>query len=82
MAVYAIDVIFVARLGTRRLAAATLGVFLFGLLMWALIGLTGACGAADRRRARRGARHAVREVRRIVPHGAVARRPVAVPRAA
>ena len=31
MAVYAVDVVFVARLGTVELAAATLGVFLYNL---------------------------------------------------
>ena len=63
MAVYAIDVVFVARLGTVEFAAATLGVFLYSLLQWALIGLTGACApiiAAELGRRR----HAVREVRR------------------
>lgn len=63
MAVYSVDVVFVARLGTVELAAATLGVFVFGLLLWALSGLATACApiiAAGRgRRA-----HAVREVRR------------------
>ena len=42
MMVHAIDVIFVARLGTVDLAAATLGVFMFNLTMYALIGLTSA----------------------------------------
>jgi len=63
MAVYAIDVMFVARLGTVEFAAATLGVFLYSLFLWALIGLTGACApiiAAELGRRR----HAVREVRR------------------
>ena len=63
MAVSAVDVIFVARLGTRDLAAATLGVFLFNLLMYACIGLTSAAApliAAELGRRR----HAVREVRR------------------
>ena len=63
MAVYAIDVMFVARLGTVEFAAATLGVFLYSLFMWALIGLTGACAPIIA--AELGARrHAVREVRR------------------
>ncbi len=63
MAVYAIDVMFVARLSAIDFAAATLGVFLFGLLMWALMGLTGAC--APLIAAELGARaHAVRQVRR------------------
>jgi putative MATE family efflux protein len=63
MAVSAVDVIFVARLGTRELAAATLGVFLFNLLMYAMIGLTSAAApliAAELGRRR----HAVRELRR------------------
>ncbi len=65
MAVSAVDVIFVARLGTVDLAAATLGVFVFNLLMFALIGLTSA--AAPLIAAELGRRaHAVREVRRSV----------------
>ncbi len=63
MAVYAIDVMFVARLGTVEFAAATLGVFLYSVIMWAMIGLTGACApliAAELGRRR----HAVRQVRR------------------
>ncbi len=35
MGVYAIDVVFVARLTTVELAASTLGVFLYGLMLWA-----------------------------------------------
>ena len=42
MAVFAVDVVFVARLGTTELAAATIGVFLFNVLTWATIGLTSA----------------------------------------
>ncbi|MBB3347563.1 MATE family efflux transporter [Sphingomonas sp. BK069] len=42
MAVFAIDVVFVARLGPVEFAAATLGVFLFNLLAFALVGLVGA----------------------------------------
>jgi MATE family multidrug resistance protein len=63
MAIYATDVIFVARLGTTELAAATLGVYLYSVIMWALIGLVGACApviAAELGRRR----HAVRQVRR------------------
>ncbi|MBW4330626.1 MATE family efflux transporter [Stakelama sp. CBK3Z-3] len=63
MAVYASDVIFVARLGTQALAAATLGVYYYTVLMFALIGLVSAASpviAAEL--GRRG--HAVREVRR------------------
>ncbi|HEX8389193.1 MAG TPA: MATE family efflux transporter [Sphingomonas sp.] len=63
MAVYAVDVVFVARLGEVELAAATLGVYLYSILMWALVGMTGA--AAPIIAAELGARkHAVREVRR------------------
>lgn len=63
MAVYGVDVIFVARLGTTEFAAATLGVFLFSLVMWALMSMATACApliAAELGRRR----HAVREVRR------------------
>ncbi|WP_242097247.1 MATE family efflux transporter [Sphingomonas sp. CROZ-RG-20F-R02-07] len=63
MAVYSVDVVFVARLGTAELAAATLGVFVFSLILWTLIGLATAC--APLIAAELGARrHAVREVRR------------------
>lgn len=65
MAIAAVDVIFVARLGTVDLAAATLGVFVFNVLMYAMIGLTSA--AAPLVAAELGRRkHAVREVRRSV----------------
>jgi MATE family multidrug resistance protein len=63
MAVYAIDVVFVARLGTIEFAAATLGVFLYGITMWSLMSMATACApliAAELGRRR----HAVREVRR------------------
>ena len=63
MAIAAVDVVFVARLGPRDLAAATLAAFLFNLLSYALIGLTSA--AAPLIAAELGRRaHAVREVRR------------------
>ncbi|MES2097715.1 MAG: MATE family efflux transporter [Pseudomonadota bacterium] len=63
MGVYAVDVMFVSRLGTVDFAAATLGVYLFSLIMWALIGFTGACAPIIA--AELGARrHAVRQVRR------------------
>lgn len=63
MAIYAVDVMFVARLSAIDFAASTLGVFLFGLIMWALMGLTSAC--APLIAAELGARaHAVRQVRR------------------
>jgi MATE family multidrug resistance protein len=65
MLVHAIDVIFVARLGDAALAAASLGVAIFGLLLWSATGLVGA--AAPLIAAELGQRrHAVREVRRSV----------------
>lgn len=65
MLVYAIDVVFVARLGEQALAAASLATTLFGLMMWCFSGLTGAC--APLIAAELGKRaHAVREVRRSV----------------
>lgn len=42
MLTYAIDVIFIARLGDEPLAASALAVSLFGLVLWALTALTGA----------------------------------------
>ena len=42
MALYAIDVIFVARLGQPILAASSLGVTIFALQMWCFSSLTGA----------------------------------------
>ena len=42
MLTYAVDVIFIARLGESQLAASALAIALFGLVMWALSGLTGA----------------------------------------
>lgn len=63
MAVYAVDVVFVARLGEVELAAATLGVYLYGVILFALSGLVGASApiiAAELGQRR----HAVREVRR------------------
>ncbi|UOR16391.1 MATE family efflux transporter [Qipengyuania aquimaris] len=42
MLTYAIDVIFIARLGEAQLAASALAIALFGLVMWAFSGLTGA----------------------------------------
>jgi multidrug resistance protein, MATE family len=65
MAVFAVDVVFVARLGPVALAASSLSVSLFGLLIWSLTGLVGAASpliAAELGRRR----HAVREVRRTV----------------
>ncbi|QFT76077.1 MATE family efflux transporter [Erythrobacter sp. THAF29] len=42
MLTYAIDVIFIARLGDEPLAASSLAVALFGLVLWAMTALTGA----------------------------------------
>lgn len=65
MMVHAIDVIFVARLGDAELAASSLGVSIFGLLLWTGTGLVGA--AAPLIAAELGRRkHSVREVRRTV----------------
>jgi putative MATE family efflux protein len=63
MAVAAVDVIFVARLGTVEFAAATLGVFMFTLLLYAVIMLTAAVAPIIAAELGRRA-HAVREVRR------------------
>ena len=63
MTVYAVDVIFVSRLGPVPLAASTLGVFLLSLIMWALIGFVSACAPLIAAELGRRA-HAVREVRR------------------
>lgn len=68
MLVHAVDVIFVARLGEAELAASSLAIALFGLVLWGLSGLTGAVApliAAELGRRR----HAVREVRRSVRMG-------------
>ena len=42
MLTYAIDVIFIARLGEQELAASALAVSLFGLVLWAMTALNGA----------------------------------------
>ncbi|MEO0033002.1 MAG: hypothetical protein RIS94_2760, partial [Pseudomonadota bacterium] len=65
MAVFAVDVVFVARLGPQALAASSLSVALFGLLMWSLTGLVGAASPLIAAELGRRA-HAVREVRRTV----------------
>ncbi|MEO6152032.1 MAG: MATE family efflux transporter [Croceibacterium sp.] len=65
MLVYAIDVIFLARLGQETLAAASLSISLFGLLTWMFSGLTGMVAALVSAELGRR-RHAVREVRRSV----------------
>ena len=63
MLVHAVDVVFVARLGERELAASALAIALFGLLMWAFSGLTGMVAALIAEELGRR-RHAVRQVRR------------------
>jgi len=68
MAVYAIDVVFVARLGQEALAASTLAVTLFGILMWGFSGLTSAAAPLIAAELGRKA-HAVREVRRSIRMG-------------
>lgn len=65
MLIYAIDVIFVARLGETALAAASLATTLFGLMMWCFSGLTGACAPLIAAELGRRA-HAVRQVRRTL----------------
>ena len=65
MLVYAMDVIFAARLGQQALAASSLGVTIIGLMMWCFSGLTGACAPLIAAELGRRA-HAVREVRRSV----------------
>lgn len=65
MAVFAVDVVFLARLGPETLAASSLSVALFGLLMWSLTGLVGAASPLIAAELGRRA-HAVREVRRTV----------------
>lgn len=68
MLVYAVDVVFVARLGDAALAASSLAVSIVGLLMWTLTGLVGA--AAPLIAAELGRRRfAVRDVRRSVRMG-------------
>ena len=68
MAIHAIGVIFVARLGPNVLAAASLGIAVYGLMQWALAGLTGAVSALIAEELGRR-RHAVREVRRSTRMG-------------
>jgi MATE family multidrug resistance protein len=68
MLVYAIDVIFVARLGEQALAASSLSIALFSLMAWGSSAMTGA--VAPLIAAELGARrNAVREVRRSVRMG-------------
>ncbi|RYD98703.1 MAG: hypothetical protein EOP61_15245 [Sphingomonadales bacterium] len=63
MLVWAIDVMFIARLGTVPLAAASLSFALFGTMMWAMTGLTGMVSALIAAALGRGT-GVVREVRR------------------
>jgi MATE family multidrug resistance protein len=65
MLIHAVDVIFIARLGDQQLAASSLGIAVFGLTMWAMTGLTGACAPLIAAELGRRA-HSVREVRRTV----------------
>lgn len=65
MAVHAVDVIFVARLGQEALAASSLSVALFSLLTWCFSGLNGAVAPLIAAELGKG-RHAVREIRRSV----------------
>jgi MATE family multidrug resistance protein len=68
MLVYAVDVIFVARLGAETLAASSLAVSLFGLVAWSLSGMTGMVAALIAAELG-GRKHAVREVRRSTRMG-------------
>ena len=68
MAVYAVDVIFIARLGEGPLAASSLGVSLFGLLIWTSTGMVGAVAPLIASELGRK-RHSVREVRRTMRMG-------------
>ncbi len=65
MMVHTIDVIFVARLGEVPLAASSLSISIFGLMLWCFSGLTGAVAPLIATELGRR-RHAVREVRRSV----------------
>lgn len=65
MAVFATDVIFVARLGQQALAAASLAVAVVGLMMMGLNGVTGAVAPVIAAEVGRRS-NAVREVRRSV----------------
>ncbi len=65
MAVHAVDVIFIARLGQEALAASSLSIALFSLMVWCFSGLTGAVAPLIAAELGSG-RHAVREIRRSV----------------
>jgi MATE family multidrug resistance protein len=68
MLIHAVDVIFIARLGDQPLAASSLAIAIFGLTVWAMTGLAGAC--APLIAAERGRRlHSVRDIRRTVRMG-------------
>jgi len=68
MLIHAVDVIFIARLGDTPLAASSLAIAIFGLTVWAMTGLVGAC--APLIAAERGRRlHSVRDIRRSVRMG-------------
>jgi MATE family multidrug resistance protein len=68
MAIYSVDVIFIARLGAEPLAASSLSVALTGLLMWAMSGLVGGASPLVASELGRNG-HAVREVRRTFRMG-------------
>ncbi|WP_305098643.1 MATE family efflux transporter [Croceibacterium aestuarii] len=68
MMVHAIDVIFVARLGEDALAASSLGISLFIVVLGSLTGMTGFVAALIAAELGRR-KHAVREVRRSVRMG-------------
>ena len=68
MAIHAVDVVFVARLGPEVLAAASLGMAVYGLVLWALTGLNSAVAALIAQELGQR-RHSVREVRRTVRMG-------------
>ncbi len=63
MLVYAVDVIFIARLGDAPLAASSLAVSIFGIVMWCFFGMTGMVAALISAQLGRRA-HSVREIRR------------------
>lgn len=65
MMVHAVDVVFVARVGPQALAASSLSMAMFGLLVWCGAGLTGAVAPLVASELGRRA-HAVREIRRSV----------------
>lgn len=68
MLISATDVVFVARLGEKELAASSLGIAVYGLVLWCLSGLTGAVAALIAEEVGRK-RHAVRQVRRSTRMG-------------